>query len=251
MSGAVQTQEESAEGKRKRLLAEKLNKKMAEESTGKLYDLWAGVYDHTFGALVHRRQTRAIQELRARPGERILDLGVGTGLSLVKYPAGTEVVGVDLSGGMLDKARDRLLECRREDRGSVTLAQADAMNTPFADGSFDHVMISHVISVVSDPNRLLREAKRLLKPGGRIVVLNHFQSASPALALAEGVLNPVFVKIGWRSDLTLEECVEGLGLRVMYHFKLSAVDFWQIVVLGDGQGASGERRQRASEEERE
>ncbi len=227
------TEPQTEEGRRKRAIAEKLNKKMEEESTGKLYDLWAGVYDHTFGALVHRRQTRAIQELRAKPGERVLDLGVGTGLSLVKYPAGTKVVGVDLSMGMLDKARNRLRECESNGRGSVTLAQADAMNTPFADGSFDHVMISHVISVVSDPNRLLQEAKRILKPGGRIVVLNHFQSASPAVALAEGVLNPVFVKIGWRSDLTLEECIADLDLEVKYHFKLSAVDFWQIVVLGE------------------
>lgn len=241
MTGSVETQEQRIEGQRKKALADKLNKKMEEQSTGKLYDLWAGVYDHTFGALVHRRQTRAIQELRAKPGERVLDLGVGTGLSLVKYPAGTSVVGVDLSAGMLDKARKRLSEAAEAGRGSVALAQADAMNTPFADASFDHVMISHVISVVSDPNRLLREAKRLLKPGGRIVVLNHFQSASPAVALAEGVLNPVFVKIGWRSDLTLEECIADLNLDVKYHFKLSTVDFWQIVVLGETVPAVAQR----------
>ena len=115
--------------------------------------------------------------------------------------------------------------------GDIEVVQADAMHTPFADHSFDHVMVSHVISVVSDPNRLLVEARRIVKPTGKIIVLNHFQSANPVVAFAERVLNPLFVRLGWRSDLTLNECVQGLGLHLLYHFKLSAVDFWQIVVL--------------------
>ena len=203
-------------------------KKMEESTTEKTYDFWAGFYDRTFGALVHRRQTRAIAELRIQPGDRVLDLGVGTGLSLIKYPDEARVVGVDLSGGMLAKAADKLAEAGRT---NVTLVQADAMNTPFAEHSFDHVMVSHVISVVSDPNRLLAEAKRICKPDGRIVVLNHFQSHQPVVGWFERVLNPLFVRIGWRSDLTLQECVHGLGLHVLYHFKLAWVDFWQIVVL--------------------
>ena len=193
---------------------------MSEPQTGATYDFWSGFYDHTFGVLIHKRQDRAIRELRVQPGQRVLDLGVGTGLSLLKYPKGAKVVGVDLSMGMLQKAHEKT-----RDHGGIELVQADAMHTPFADGSFDHVMISHVISVVSDPNRLLAEARRIVKPTGTIVVLNHFQSANPTVAFAERLLNPLFVKIGWRSDLTLNECVKGLGLHLRYHFKLSAVDF--------------------------
>ena len=203
-------------------------KKMQEASTEGLYDLWAKFYDRTFGALVHRRQTRAIEELRVRPGDRVLDLGVGTGLSLMKYPREAAVVGVDLSGGMLARAKEKL---DQQGFDNVSLVQGDAMQTPFADDAFDCVMVSHVISVVSDPNRLLAEAKRVVKPEGRIVVLNHFQSHQPVVSYAERVLNPVFVKIGWRSDLTLHECLRGLGLHVLYHFKLSWIDFWQIVVI--------------------
>ncbi len=201
---------------------------MSEPATGVQYDVWSGFYDHTFGALVHRRQARAIAELNIKPGDRVLDLGIGTGLSLTKYPTDAKVVGVDLSAGMLRKAQVRLDDDGTHD---AELIQADAMHTPFADHSFDHIMVSHVISVVSDPNRLLEECKRIVKPGGKIVVLNHFQSPSPVVGFCERVLNPVFIKIGWRSDLTLQECVNGLGLHVLYHFKLSAVDFWQIVVL--------------------
>ncbi len=203
-------------------------RKMSEPETSAQYDVWSGFYDRTFGALVHRRQSRAIAELDVKPGERVLDLGVGTGLSLIKYPPDAKVVGVDLSAGMLKKADDKL---QGDGLHHADLIQADAMHTPFADDSFDHVMVSHVISVVSDPNRLLEECKRIVKPTGTIVVLNHFQSPSPVVGFFERVLNPVFVKIGWRSDLTLQECVRGLGLHVLYHFKLSWIDFWQIVVL--------------------
>lgn len=202
--------------------------KMSEPETGRCYDLWAGIYDRTFGALVHNRQLRALEQLRPSPGDRVLDIGVGTGMTLPHYRNDITVVGMDLSGGMLGKARDKV---RRERLDHCQLVQADAMRPPFADASFDHIMISHTISVVSDPARLIAWAKRLLKPGGRIVVLNHFQSTQPLLGRIEHVLNPLCVKIGWRSDLSLEECLRGSDLHVQYRFKMSLFDFWQIVVL--------------------
>jgi phosphatidylethanolamine/phosphatidyl-N-methylethanolamine N-methyltransferase len=201
---------------------------MNELETSRVYDAWAKLYDHTFGRLVHRRQHRAIREIRPQPGDRILDLGVGTGISLTRYPGDVTVVGMDLSAGMLEQAADKK---RQRGLDHVHLCRGNALEPPFADRCFDHVIISHTISVVSEPNRLLREAKRLVKPDGRIVVLNHFRSDRPVVAWFEKVLNPLFVKIGWRSDLTLEECLDGVGLTVLYRFKLSTVDFWQIVVL--------------------
>ena len=201
---------------------------MSEPSTGRIYDLWARAYDGTFGRLVHKRQIRAIRELRAAPGDRVLDLGIGTGMSLLDYDPGLRVTGLDLSAGMLAKARDKVGA-----RGftHVGLVQGNALATPFADATFDQVMISHTISVVSQPNALLHEARRLVRPGGRVVVLNHFRSPLPVVGTLERVLNPLFVKIGWRSDLTLEECTQGVDLRQLYRFKLSAADLWQIVVF--------------------
>ena len=204
------------------------NATMSEPATSRIYDLWAKAYDGTFGRLVHKRQTRAIKEMRHQPGDRVLDLGIGTGMSLHEYPHALEVVGMDLSAGMLAKAAEKVAE---HNLSHVSLIRGNALETPFADHSFDHVVISHTISVVSEPNRLLHEAKRLVKPDGKIIVLNHFRSSAPLVGWFERVANPLFVKIGWRSDLTLEECLDGVGLRVLYHFKTSAVDIWQIVVL--------------------
>jgi phosphatidylethanolamine/phosphatidyl-N-methylethanolamine N-methyltransferase len=161
---------------------------MQEASTRKIYDVHAMFYDATFGRLVRRRIARAISHMPIRPDDVILDLGIGTGVSLDYYPTDRgRVIGVDLSSGMLRKAREKVRE-----RGlhNAVVFQADAMRLPFADDTFDHVFMSHVISVVSDPYTLIQEAQRVAKPGGRIVMVNHFQSTNRFIALVEKWLCP-------------------------------------------------------------
>ncbi len=201
---------------------------MREPVTSKTYDCWSWFYDRTFGALVRNRQVKAVHQLRANAGSRVLDIGVGTGMLLPLYPRDVTVVGMDLSGGMLAKAAAKRDELSLE---HCHLVRADAMLPPFAPSSFDQIVITHTISVVSDPGKLVRWAAQLLKPRGRIILLNHFLSTQPFVAWFEKVLNPLFMKIGWRSDLGLEDVLGGTDLKIEYRFKMRMLDLWQIIVL--------------------
>ncbi len=207
---------------------------MQESSTKKIYDVHSMFYDATFGRLVKRRIERAIHHMNISPTDLVLDLGIGTGVSLNYYPSHGRVVGVDLSAGMLRKAREKIRE-RGLDRSFVF--QANALELPFAESTFDHVFISHVISVVSDPVQLVREAQRVAKPGARIVIVNHFQSTNRFIAMVEKWLCPLCTKLGWRSDLALQDLIRRTGVEVDYRYKLESIDLWETVVMTNNKSA--------------
>jgi phosphatidylethanolamine/phosphatidyl-N-methylethanolamine N-methyltransferase len=207
---------------------------MQESSTKKIYDVHSMFYDATFGRLVKRRIERAIHHMNIGDSDLVLDLGIGTGVSLNYYPQRGHVVGVDLSAGMLREARKKIRE-----RGltHTSVFQANALQLPFGDSTFDHVFISHVISVVSDPIQLVKEAQRVAKPGARIVIVNHFQSTNRFLALVEKWLCPLCTKLGWRSDLALNDLIKRTGVEVDYRYKLESIDLWETVVITNNKSA--------------
>lgn len=208
---------------------------MQESSTKKIYDIHSMFYDATFGRLVKRRIARAISHMNIKPADRVLDLGVGTGVSLNFYPQDRgSIFGVDLSGGMLREARKKI---REQGRNNAVVFQADAMRLPFGDNTFDHVFISHVISVVSDPYRLVAEAQRVAKAGARIVIVNHFQSTNRFLAMLEKWACPLCTKLGWRSDLALNDLITRTGVEIDYRFKLESIDLWETVVMTNTKSA--------------
>lgn len=211
---------------------------MQEASTKKIYDIQSLFYDATFGRLVRRRVETAISHMNVGETDRVLDVGIGTGASLNYYANRGRIIGVDLSGGMLREARKKIRE-----RGltHATVFQADAMRLPFADDTFDHIFISHVISVVSDPYRLVQECQRVAKPRARIVILNHFQSTNRFIAMLEKWLCPLCTKLGWRSDLPLLELIRRTGVEIDYRYKLDQIDLWETVVMSNTKSALGDR----------
>ncbi|MBI5560506.1 MAG: methyltransferase domain-containing protein [Deltaproteobacteria bacterium] len=199
---------------------------MELESVKRIYDGYSSVYDALFKRFFYPRIRHAIQSMDIRPGERVLDVGVGTGLSLSFFPRHATIVGIDLSGEMLRKAKEKV-----EEMGlyNVRLLEMNAMNLNFEDNSFDEVFLSHVVSVVPDPYMVMAECRRVCKNGGKIVVVNHFKSRNKMIAGFEKIMNPVSKKIGWRSDLSMDEFVERASLRVEKVCKLKKIDFWHII----------------------
>lgn len=199
---------------------------MDYERIKKIYSGYSNVYDLLFKRFFYPRIRYAIESMDIKPGERILDIGVGTGLSLTLYPSYCKIVGIDLSLAMLKKAS---IKIRKFGLSHVQLFNMDAMNLFFSDSSFDKVFISHVVSVVPDPLKTLSEAKRVCKRGGDIVIVNHFMSENKAIAKFEEMINPICKKIGWRSDISLEGIINGSGLKIERSYKLKKVDLWHIV----------------------
>lgn len=208
------------------------HREMREPSTQKIYDLHSKFYDATFGRLVRTRIGKAIvEQVKLEEGQIALDVGIGTGGSLEFWPSdrGT-IIGVDLSRGMLSKAADKLDDTHR---GNVGLSQANALKLPFADAAFDSVFVSHVITVVSDPAALLRECLRVAKPGARVVLVNHFQSENKLMAAMEKLACPICTKLGWKSDLALDDLVKQTGVTVEHRYKLTKPDLWETVVISN------------------
>ncbi len=199
---------------------------MRSESVRKIYDGYSGVYDFLFSSIFFPRIKSAIGSMDIEPGDSILDVGVGTGLSLPVYPNFCKITGIDLSDQMLGKARNK---AEKLGLSNVALQQMDAMNIEFPDNSFDKVFLSHVVSVVPDPKKTINEVKRVCKPGGNIVIVNHFQSPNKFVAKVEDFITPVCKRLGWRTDLSLTDLLRESGLRVAKTYKIKKIDFWSIV----------------------
>ncbi len=172
-----------------------------------LYGELSKVYDLIFARVFYPRIARVIRALRIPPGARVLEIGVGTGLSLSAYPRHCHVVGLDRSADMLKHAQRKIERLRGK---HIELLEGDALALPFAAGSFDYVMVFHVITVVPDHALLLDEARRVLRPGGTVVVINHFRSASRWLNDIEKRLEPVSKRWGW-TTLEVGEATAHLG----------------------------------------
>ena len=206
---------------------------MSRPISSRIYELYGRCYGGVEW-LFRKRLARALGAVNFRDGDRALDIGIGTGISLEFYPAHVHVTGIDLSEGMLAAAKKKLAngEVRVGCRAEMTeLIQADALNLPFADNSFDVVFLSHVISTVPDPHRCLSEALRVAGEQATIVLVNHFRSPWPVVNWLETAIDPICRRLGWRADLSVEHLLRSFNVEGAEKRRIGTGSMFRIVFL--------------------
>jgi phosphatidylethanolamine/phosphatidyl-N-methylethanolamine N-methyltransferase len=200
---------------------------MAEPHESRIYSDFARFYDSVFGRAFVDREHEVIESLNLRPGHRVLEVGVGTGISLGAYPPYVHVVAIDPSREMLAQATAK---ARENDWRHIELRQADALNLDFPDNSFDDVTTFHVMTVVPDPVRMMSEMVRVCKPGGRVVIVNHFASENPGLFFLGKLITPVTKLLGWTCRLRVRDVLKGQPIKLEHFRRFSRISVHFILV---------------------
>jgi phosphatidylethanolamine/phosphatidyl-N-methylethanolamine N-methyltransferase len=200
-----------------------------------LYYEFSHFYDAFFGRVFYPRIAKVIRSLGIEGGAKVLEIGVGTGLSFDAYPRHSQVLGIDLAPDMLEKAQERI---DRNDWRHISVEQGDALALRFPDDSFDYVMAFHVVSVVPDAKQLMAEAQRVCRPGGRIVVINHFRSENRKVARLQHSIDPMTRKLGWTTSLYLRDILDPRVLHVERQWKTSPRSLFTIVIARNTKGVS-------------
>jgi phosphatidylethanolamine/phosphatidyl-N-methylethanolamine N-methyltransferase len=199
---------------------------MDYQTIKRAYAILSPVYDLLFDKIFHPGRVAAINVLEIKPGDRVLEVGVGTGLNLVLYPGHCRVTGIDISEEMLRKARQRVQALGLT---HVTLELMDASNLAFPSDTFDHVLATYVLSAVPDPVKTLLEMRRVCKPSGHLVILNHFKSDNPIIGALEEMLAPVCTRIGFKTDLKLKPLLERTALAPEQLHRVNLMNGWRLV----------------------
>jgi phosphatidylethanolamine/phosphatidyl-N-methylethanolamine N-methyltransferase len=204
-----------------------------KDAVAKAYARWAPVYDLVFGAVFERGRKAAIAAAE-RIGGRILEVGVGTGLSLRDYSRTNRLTGVDLSAPMLRKAKARVAEHSLSNVEG--LAVMDAQHLGFQDAVFDVVVAQYVITAVPDPEATLDEFARVLKPGGEIILVNHLGAESGLRAFLERWFAPLARRLGWRPEFGWERLAQWAarhgGVRVVERRAMPPLGHFSLIRFG-------------------
>lgn len=176
------------------------------DSVREAYRRWAGVYDTVFGGVSGFGRRRAVAAVNRLSGPRVLEVGVGTGLALPLYRRDLQVVGIDLSRDMLEKAKDRVAAGRLGNVGG--LLEMDAERMAFADGAFDIAVAMFTASVVPDAKKLFAEMSRVVRPGGHLLFVNHFAAEGGPRWWIERAMAPLSRRLGWHPDFALRDLLD-------------------------------------------
>jgi phosphatidylethanolamine/phosphatidyl-N-methylethanolamine N-methyltransferase len=201
----------------------------------RVYSSYAGIYDRVFGRVFQDSREAVVRNLKVAPGERVLEVGVGTGLCLPLYPANCDITAIDLSQPMLDQAAERVKELGLS---NVKLLQMDAGDMTFADSTFDLIIAAYVVTAVPDYRTLMKEMVRVSRPGGRLIMLNHFTQDSPIIAAVEKAISPICAKIGFRTDLSVAQVINGWPLIKQRDERVKPLGMWHVVECVNNKSAA-------------
>ncbi len=202
---------------------------MQIEAVKAAYRRYASVYDAMFGPVLQPGRKAVLKALNLRPGERVLEVGVGTGLSLPLYPNDVKITGIDVSREMLDKARRRVAQ--RQLTNVEALLEMDAQSMSLPDASFDKIVAMYVLPVVENPAKLLQELHRVCRADGEIFIVNHVRSDNKLIAAFENGLARFSDTIGFRPDFEVRDMVSDADQIT----ELSRINFfWRVMRLKNG-----------------
>lgn len=179
-----------------------------------IYDNYASIYDLVFSVVLNPARKKAIRQMNIQPNEKIIEFGVGTGLSFNHYNFSNKIsiTGIDLSEKMLEKARSKVAKYKNFD---ITLSCIDAEDTPYDDSTYDKVMLMYVYSVTPNPEKLLSEAFRICKENGSVHIVNHFSNyENSRLNLFERSLSKMSKVIGFRTVFSYQDYIKNLNLNI-------------------------------------
>ncbi len=196
------------------------------EHIKKIYSFYAQIYDAFFGKLFEHGRYTAFHLMRVKPHETILEVGVGTGLSLPLYPKDAHVTGIDISQEMLHNAENKK---HLYHLSNVHLYNMDASCMSFADNSFDKVIASHVITVVPDPLRTLHEIKRVCKKDGEIFILNYTGSDNKIISRFEKCISPFRDKLGLGKHINLDELLKNAHLSIESECRVNFMNICKLI----------------------
>ncbi|MGB9712998.1 MAG: class I SAM-dependent methyltransferase [Dissulfurimicrobium sp.] len=200
----------------------------------KAYRRYAQVYDFYFGAIFNPGRRSVIERMNLSNGDRILEVGVGTGLSLLIYPRNVRITGIDISPEMLEQARKRKEKCGLDHVESLEIMDAEAMTFP--DNSFDKVVAMYVASVVPNPKRLINEMKRVCKPEGEIFIVNHFRHGNPLIGKIECMVAPLSKHLGFRPNFCLDDFIKDTSLELIEKSPVNMFGYWTLLRARNNKG---------------
>ena len=214
---------------------------MNSRGVAQAYGRWAPVYDIVFGPVFKRGRAAAVVAAE-QVGGRILEVGVGTGLSLASYSPQSRVVGIDISEPMLEKARDRVEKQKLRHVESIGVMDAERLNFP--SDSFDVVVAQYVVTAIPNPEKALDEFLRVVRPGGEIILTSRLGAETGVRGTIEKWLMPVTSRMGWRTEFSWERYADWLAIsptaRLAERRALPPLGhFWLIRIAKQPDGQTG------------